>query len=94
MKEIKAKFINGKTCVYTEFAKAALVTDPEVVMIYDNETGEVIYTNELYRNFMRNYFNAFRRLETYLFPPEVKERMNKELESKIQKLVTEFLAEV
>ena len=29
-----------------------------------------------------------------LFPPEVKERMNKELESKIQKLVTEFLAEV
>lgn len=29
-----------------------------------------------------------------LFPPEYREKLNKELELKIQKLVTEFLAEV
>lgn len=29
-----------------------------------------------------------------LFPPEYREELNKELELKIQKLVTEFLAEV
>lgn len=44
MKKITATFINGRRIVYTTNIYRLLTTDPQVIEIIDNETGEIIFT--------------------------------------------------
>ena len=59
--EIKVKFINGRSIVYSMGVFKALKTDPEVIQIYDNETGEVIYSNDIYYKAIGLYFENFKK---------------------------------
>ena len=42
MREITATFANGRKIVYTMSIYQLLKTDPQVIEIMDNETGEIL----------------------------------------------------
>ena len=43
-KKIVAVFRSGRECEYTTNIYNLLITDPDIVTIYDYETGEILFT--------------------------------------------------